>query len=150
GDARALEARLAADRIGRRPIVVADGVCPTCGDAAPLAAYLDVTERHGGIVLLDDTQALGVLGRGADRRRPFGEGGGGSLQHCGVSSPRVVLVASLAKALGVPVAVVSGARPFIERLNEMGEARVHCSPPSMADIRAGEHAIAVNEERGEA
>jgi 8-amino-7-oxononanoate synthase len=44
------------------PVVVADGLCAACGCAAPVAAYLDCVRRAGGLLVLDDTQALGLLG----------------------------------------------------------------------------------------
>ena len=49
-------------RAGRQPIVVTDGYCPSCGRPAPVRAYADLVRGTGGYLVLDDTQALGVLG----------------------------------------------------------------------------------------
>ncbi len=46
----------------RSPVVVADGVCSGCGAVTPLANYLELAREHGGCLLVDDTQALGLLG----------------------------------------------------------------------------------------
>ena len=82
-----------------RPLVLADGICPGLRSGCPLAAYLRVAQRLGGRVVIDDTQAVGVLGARALPAAPFGRGGGGSLRwHAG--STELVVWASLAKGFG--------------------------------------------------
>src|SRR5439155_1761385 len=92
------------------------------GRVAPLDAYLALVRRRGGLLLVDDTQALGVLGarRGT---HPYGTGGGGSPAWTGARGPGLVVVASLAKGFGVPVAVVSGERSAIGRPWRSGPRR---------------------------
>jgi 8-amino-7-oxononanoate synthase len=133
----------------RRPLVVCDGFCPGCGAVAPLAGYLELAGRHDGLLLVDDTQALGVLGR-RDRPGPYGAGGGGSPAWAGVGGPRVVVVASLAKGLGAPLAVAAGAAGPLGRLADAGPTRVHSSPPSAADLHAALRALDANRRVGEA
>jgi 8-amino-7-oxononanoate synthase len=147
-DAATLQALIEQDRhAGRRPIVVADGFCPTCGEPAPVVAFVQCVARYGGHVVLDDTQALGVLGKqdGAS----CGRGGGGSLQWQGIKSPAVIVGSSLAKGFGVPMAVLAGSASMIRSFEEQSETRVHCSPPSQAALRAAEHAFAVNRTHGD-
>jgi 8-amino-7-oxononanoate synthase len=143
------------DALGRRlrapgpaPLVVSDGFCPGCGTVAPLDAYLTLVRRRSGLLILDDTQALGVLGarRG---REPYGTGGGGSPAWSGVSGPGLVVVASLAKGFGVPVAVVAGERRVIRRVEAAGPSREHTSPPSLADLSAAHHAVETNRRTGD-
>ena len=55
----------------RRPVVVTDGFCPGCGRPAPLAAYLEMAVRFGGWLVIDDTQALGILGHSPGMNRPL-------------------------------------------------------------------------------
>jgi 8-amino-7-oxononanoate synthase len=147
---RAASAASAAARGGRRPLVVTDGFCPACGRAAPLPAYLEIVRGLDGLLIIDDTQALGVLGAEPRPGRPYGGGGGGSLRWHGISGPEILVGASLAKGFGAPVAALSGAPELIERFESGGETRVHCSPPSAANLRAAEHALAVNRRHGEA
>src|SRR5262245_38188986 len=104
-DDEALRRRIRQEPARRRPVVVTDGFCPRCGRAAPLGAYLDAAERWGGRLVIDDTQALGILGRHPRPLAPYGGGGGGSLRWSKLASPDVIVVASLAKGFGVPVAV---------------------------------------------
>lgn len=134
---------------GRLPVVVADGVCPGCGQPAPLRRYLAALRPLGGLLVVDDTQALGVVGRDAARHSPYGRGGGGSLRMAWLTSPDVLIVSSLAKAFGVPVAVIAGRASLIERYERRSETRVHCSPPSLAHVRAAEHALELNRRQGE-
>lgn len=148
-DAGAAEEALAI--AGRyRPVIVADGFCPSCGRAAPLATYLASAARRGGYVVLDDTQALGVWGAGAGARHAYGRGGGGSLSRAGARSPHVVLGSSLAKAFGAPVAALSATAPLIRRFEQHSGTRVHSSPPSLAVLRAAERALALNARDGDA
>jgi len=143
--AGALRDLLAARRpAGRRPVVVTDGLCPGCGQPAPLRQYLRALRPLGGLVVVDDTQALGILGRDPGPGRPYGRGGGGSLRLARLNSPDVLVVSSLAKAFGVPVAVIAGSGSLTGRYERRSETRVHCSPPSFAHLRAAEHALEVN------
>nr|WP_228530598.1 MULTISPECIES: aminotransferase class I/II-fold pyridoxal phosphate-dependent enzyme [Myxococcaceae] len=134
---------------GGRALVLVDGFCAGCGRAAPLARYLELLRPCGGLLVLDDTQALGVWGT-PRAGSAYGAGGGGSLRRAGVGGPQVLWCASLAKAFGVPLAVAAGSEACLAQMEERGETRVHCSPPSLAVLRAAQRALALNAARGEA
>ncbi len=146
-DARALERLVRRGR--RRPLVLVDGLCPDCGKAAPLGAYLEVVQRRGGLVVVDDTQALGILGASPGPGAPYGRGGGGSLRWHGLRSAAVVVASSLAKGFGVPLAAVAGSSTVIERFEAESETRSHCSPPSIVALHAAERALALNASNGD-
>ena len=148
-DPDSLAGVLSRSNLRRAPVVVADGFCPSCGRAAPIPAYLDLLKANKGWLVIDDTQALGILGQSPGREAPFGRGGGGTLRWCGVTGDRVVTISSLAKAFGVPVAVLSGPREFVERFNRLSRTRVHCSGISYVDLHAAEQALAFNELAGD-
>lgn len=149
-DPDALARRLASAPVARgRPVVVVDGWCPGCGGPAPLREYLRLVRTRGGRLLVDDTQALGVLGAAPDPRHPLGRGGGGVAAWSGVQDPALVVVSSLAKGFGVPIAVVGGGGREIGRVARDGPTASHASPPSAADLRAAEHALVVNRSRGD-
>ncbi len=148
-DVRALRRQLAGRRArGRVPVVVADGYCPGCGRAAPVEEYLACARERAGRLIVDDTQALGLFGE-PDGASPYGRGGGGILRRAGLGGDDVMVGSSLAKAFGVPIAVLAGGEEAIRRVAERGETRVHCSPPSLAAIHAGARALAINREEGE-
>lgn len=150
-DPESLRRRLKLDaRSGWRPLVVTDGFCPCCGGPAPVVEYLECARDYGGILILDDTQALGILGHSPDADAPYGKGGGGVLRWSNVAGPDVLVGSSLAKSFGVPLAALSGGRALVEHFESESETRVHSSPPSAAVIHAAEHALAVNQTQGDA
>jgi 8-amino-7-oxononanoate synthase len=132
-----------------RPVVVADGFCPGCGRPAPIAAYLQVIQRGGGLLVLDDTQALGILGHSPGAETPLGIGGGGSLRFHNVSHSNVLLISSLAKAFGAPLAMLAGSDATVRTFEAQSETRMHTSPPSRAVIHAARHALQINHVHGD-
>lgn len=149
-DVEALWTRLKRDaRRGWRPVVVADGFCPGCGGPAPVVEYLECARAYGGLLILDDTQALGILGCTPSADVPYGRGGGGILRWSDITGPDVLVGSSLAKGFGVPVAVLAGSEAMIRGFETRSETRVHCSPPSAAVIHAAEYALNVNDRCGD-
>lgn len=138
------------DRDLHRPLlIVADGFCPSCGRPAPVSEYLSIADAHEGHLILDDTQSLGILGHSPSRYNPYGLGGGGLLRWSNnAGNPRVLIVSSMAKAFGVPVAVLSGSKKMINQFRERSGMRVHCSQPSSASLHAASHALSQNRRFG--
>jgi 8-amino-7-oxononanoate synthase len=134
---------------GKRPVVVADGFCPACGTAAPVAEYLECVKPWNGLVLIDDTQALGIFGHSPGPWTPYGAGGGGSLQRAGLRDRRLVLVSSLAKAFGAPLAMLAGSEMIVSVFERQSATRMHCSPPSVAAIAAAGRALEINRRSGD-
>ena len=132
----------------KRPVVV-DGINSTKWHPSPLSDYLKAIEPFGGLLVVDDTQALGLFGHSSDSKAPFGYGGGGSLQWHVLESPNILLVSSLAKGFGVPIAVFSGSKQLIEWFRAKSQTLEHCSPPCMPLLHAVEHALNINESEGD-
>lgn len=136
-------------RRGFRPVVVADGFCPGCGRPAPVEEYLEAVRPLGGRLVLDDTQALGILGATPSPAVPYGRGGGGTLRRLGISASEVLLISSMAKGFGAPLAALAGDEATVRKFEAGSMTRVHCSPPSAAAIHAAERALALNEQCGD-
>jgi 8-amino-7-oxononanoate synthase len=136
-------------RPARRPVVLTDGYCPECGRMAPLPEYLTLLRRFGGWLVVDDTQAFGIFGARPCPAAPHGKGGGGSLQWWATPAAEALVVCSMAKAFGAPLAFVAGSRRMIRRFEMNSETRVHSSPVSAAQISAGERAVVLNRDRGD-
>jgi 8-amino-7-oxononanoate synthase len=132
----------------RRPVVLTDGLDPATGRPAPLDHYLRLTQEYGGWLLVDDTQAFGLLGRRTNSTSPYGGGGGGTAAWHGLRAKELIVASSLAKGFGAPLAVLAGSRELITAYEERSLCRVHCSPPSAAAVAAAAHAMRLNQHWG--
>ncbi len=149
-DPGALEILLYRDRrSGNKPVVVTDGLCPATGRTAPLAQYLKLVRERNGYLVIDDTQALGILGHDPGTSVPYGWGGGGTSAWHGIQGPELIVGGSLAKGFGVPLGVLAGSGRVISNFESLGSTRIHCSPPSAALISAANSALAINERQGD-
>jgi glycine C-acetyltransferase len=97
-------------RPGRRQLLITDGVFSMDGDIAPLPALVEVAERHGAIMMVDDAHATGVLG----------EGGAGTVDHFGLRGRVDIQVGTLSKAIGVLGGFIAGPPHLIEWLQNRG------------------------------
>jgi 8-amino-7-oxononanoate synthase len=89
-----------------------------------------------------------VLGREPGPGDPYGHGGGGTLAWSGLAGPGVLVVSSLAKGFGVPIAVLAGDAGVVDRIEAHSPTRSHASPPSAADLHAAAHALGLNARDG--
>jgi glycine C-acetyltransferase len=94
----------------RRQLLITDGVFSMDGDIAPLPALVEVAERHGAIMMVDDAHASGVLG----------VGGAGTIDHFGLHGRVDVQVGTLSKAIGVLGGFIAGPNQLIEWLQNRG------------------------------
>jgi glycine C-acetyltransferase len=95
---------------GRRQLLITDGVFSMDGDIAPLPDLVEVAERHGAIMMVDDAHASGVLGTG----------GAGTVDHFGLHGRVDVQVGTLSKAIGVIGGFIAGPAHLIEWLQNRG------------------------------
>ena len=87
-----LEARLReADAAKARfKLIVTDGVFSMDGFIAPLGEICDLADKYGALVMIDDSHAVGFMGRT----------GRGTHEHCGVMGRVDLISGTLGKALG--------------------------------------------------
>ena len=106
------------------------------GDIAPLPGIVEVAERYGAAVFVDDAHASGVLGRN----------GRGSVDHFGLHGRVAIQVGTLSKAIGVLGGYVAGSQNLrdilIQRARPFLFSTLH--PPAVA--AACREAILVMEE----
>ncbi len=74
----------------RYKLIATDGVFSMDGIIANLAAICDLAEKHGAMVMVDDSHAVGFVG----------SKGRGTPEHCGVMGRVNILTGTLGKALG--------------------------------------------------
>jgi glycine C-acetyltransferase len=121
-----LDTKLAEAASARRRLVVTDGVFSMDGDVAPLDRICDAAERHGALVMVDDSHATGFIG-------PTGRGTP-ELFGC---AERVDLVSTtFGKALGgASGGCVSGRRELVDLVRQ--RARPYVFSNSVAPVIAG-------------
>ena len=137
-------------RRGRPPAVIADAT-RLAGLPLPLARYLTLVRRHGGLIVIDHSQMLGLMGAAASPRQPWGSGGGGALRHAGCDPAQpVLLVASWAKAFGAPLATLCGPAALVQAIARDGPTQTHSSAASEVALRAGLRALEINRMAGAA
>jgi glycine C-acetyltransferase len=95
---------------GRRQLLITDGVFSMDGDIAPLPALVEVAERHGAVMMIDDAHASGVLGAG----------GAGTVDHFGLHGRVDIQVGTLSKAIGVLGGFIAGPAHLIDWLVNRG------------------------------
>ncbi|GAA4052985.1 hypothetical protein GCM10022409_44920 [Hymenobacter glaciei] len=138
---------------GRTPWLVTDGWHPGRGPA-PLAGFAELLAPYpGAVLLLDDTQAFGVLGARPGPVNRLGQGGGGSLLWADINpsnGPEILTITSLSKGLGVPVAVLAGRAARLRQFQRRAETRVHTSPVSAWHAWAAVAALHHDARHGEA
>jgi len=106
-----LEAQLvAADAKGAGfKLIATDGVFSMDGYIAPLKAICDLADKYGALVMVDDSHAVGFMGKT----------GRGTHEHCGVMSRIDILTGTLGKALGgASGGYSSGRKEIIELLRQ--------------------------------
>ena len=113
-------------RAGRRQLLVTDGVFSMDGDIAPLPDLVEVAERRGAIMMIDDAHASGVLG----------PGGAGTVAHFGLEGRVDVQVGTLSKAIGVLGGFIAGPHHLIEWLQNRGRPYLFSTSAPPAVIAA--------------
>jgi 8-amino-7-oxononanoate synthase len=123
GDMAQLATLLVQQQSGRK-LVITDAVFSMDGDLAPLKELLVLCEQHDAWLLVDDAHGFGVLG----------QHGRGSLSHFGLDSPRIILMGTLGKAVGVSGAFVAAEQVVIDTLVNNAHSYVYttASPPALA------------------
>ena len=100
-----LEAKLREAKNARRRMIATDGVFSMDGSIANLPAICDLAEKHDALVMVDDSHAVGFMGKR----------GRGTHEHHGVMGRVDILTGTLGKALGgASGGYTSGRKEIIE------------------------------------
>lgn len=145
-----LARQLRSARNARNRIILCDGVYPEGGAPAPILEMAFLAERFGGWLCVDDSHGLGVLGRQPiDRRHPYGRGGGGVARYFDLSVEKLLVMGTLSKALGIPLAFVAGSEMLLRKTEAKSASFVHSSPPSLPNVAAGIAALRIAQQEGD-
>jgi len=111
------------NRPGRK-LLITDGVFSMDGDIAPLPQLVELAEKYGCIMMIDDAHASGVLGRN----------GRGTVDHYNLHGRVDIQVGTLSKAIGALGGYVGATRDTIEFLYHRARPFLFSTshPPSVA------------------
>jgi glycine C-acetyltransferase len=128
GDMADLEAQLVvAIHDSRRALIATDGVFSMDGYIAKLGEICDLADRHGALVMVDDSHAVGVLGAT----------GRGTHEHHRVMGRIDILTGTLGKALGGACGgYTSGKREIIQWLRQRSRPYLFSNslPPTITAV----------------
>lgn len=104
-----LEAKLREASGARTRLIATDGVFSMDGIIADLGAICDLADRYDALVMVDDSHAVGFLGRT----------GRGTHEHCGVLGRVDIFTGTLGKALGgASGGYTSGRKEIVDLLRQ--------------------------------
>ena len=124
--ADALDEQIRAASAFRRALIITDGVFSMDGDIAPLPSIVEVAERHGILLMVDDAHGEGVLGHG----------GRGIVDHFGLHGRVDIEIGTLSKAFGVVGGYVAASAEIVEWLRQRGRPFLFSSAVTAADAAA--------------
>ena len=111
----------AADR-GGRVLVASESVFSMDGDHAPLAGIVELKERYGAWLMLDEAHAVGLFG-------PLGQG----LAAAGGLGERIeIRMGTLGKAVGAAGGFICGSRQLVDLLVNKARSFIFSTAPSPA------------------
>jgi glycine C-acetyltransferase len=114
-----------------RALIITDGVFSMDGDIAPLPPLVELAEKYGAMIMVDDAHGEGVLG----------EGGRGAVDHFHMHGRVDVEIGTLSKAFGVIGGFVAGKKIIIEHLRQKGRPFLFSSALTPADVAACSAAV---------
>jgi len=101
------------------PWIAVESLYSMDGDCAPLDDLIAIADRYGGVLVIDEAHATGVLG-------PMGRGLGAALE----GRENVVALHTCGKALGAMGALVTGPRVLCDYLVNRSRPFIYATAPS--------------------
>lgn len=117
-------------------LIVTESVFSMEGDLAPLPDLVDLAERYGASVMVDDAHATGVLGTR----------GSGSSEHWNLQDRPIIQMGTLSKALGTLGGFVAGPKILIDHLVNRAKSFIYTTALPTAIAAAALEAIHVVED----
>lgn len=114
-----------------RILVLVESVYSMDGDVAPLREIVELKNRHGAWLLVDEAHGVGVIGKH----------GGGLVQTLNLGSEVEVQMGTLGKALGSAGGYIAGSRSLVDYLIHRARSFVFSTAPPAAQAAASAAAV---------
>lgn len=140
GDMADLEAKLKEAAPARQRLIATDGVFSMDGYFAKLDKICDLADRYGAMVMVDDSHAVGFIGKN----------GRGTPELCGVEGRVDIITGTLGKALGgASGGYTSGRKEIVELLRQRSRPYLFSNSVAPVIVGASLKVIDLLQESGE-
>jgi 8-amino-7-oxononanoate synthase len=105
-------------------LIVVDGVFSMEGDLAKLPEIVELKNKHGARLLVDDAHGLGV----------FGESGRGTAEHFGLEHETDLIMGTFSKSLATVGGFIAGSEPVVDYIRHHARSQIFsaATPPGAA------------------
>ncbi|MBI1177057.1 aminotransferase class I/II-fold pyridoxal phosphate-dependent enzyme [bacterium] len=112
-------------------LIITESVFSMDGDLAPLREIVDLKERHGAWLMVDEAHATGL----------FGERRSGLIEQLGLSDRIEIQMGTLGKAVGAAGGFICGARSLIDFLVNSARSFIFSTAPVPASAAAAKAGV---------
>ncbi len=125
--------KLAEEANSGMTLIVTESIFSMDGDAAPLADLVELKQRYGAVLMLDEAHATGL----------YGVRGSGMIEHQGFTQAVDVQMGTLGKALGASGGYIAGSPLLRELLINRAKSMIFSTAPVPASAGAALGALQV-------
>ena len=123
-DMDALEERLRSVEDDRSAMIVVDGVFSMEGDLSDLPRIVELKNKFGARLMVDDAHGIGVMG----------ENGRGTAEHFGVDDEADLVMGTFSKSLAAVGGFVAGEKKVIDFIKHRARAVMFSAAPAPASV----------------
>jgi len=120
-------------------LIAVDGVFSMEGDTAKLPEIVELKNRYGARLLVDDAHGLGV----------FGENGRGTPEYFGIEDEVDLLMGTFSKSLATVGGFIAGSAPVIDFIRHEARSAIFSAAPPPASMAAAIKALEIVEREPE-
>jgi 8-amino-7-oxononanoate synthase len=134
-DIEHLNSLIAQNRSRNKRLILTDTVFSMDGDLAPLPDLVEISEKYGCMLMIDEAHATGVLGKR----------GSGATEHFGVEDRVPIVMGTLSKAIGSLGGYIAGSRRLIDFLRNRARTYIFDTSLPASSLAASLSAIDIIE-----
>lgn len=105
-------------------LIIVDGVFSMDGDMAPVSEIVELAEKYGTRVMVDEAHSTGVVG----------QTGRGTVEHFGVQEKVDIILGTFSKTLSATGGFIAASREVINYVRQYGRSYVFSASPTPATV----------------